>query len=273
MTAKAPVPYHNEHWNLLQHLAKTLDLKNDAAIARAMGTEPPIVSKVRHGRSTLSNLMLMRVMELLGLTPEGLKFLMGSGAYMTAVWGQDPTDRSLNFKAMDADPAYKVQTEVVTTLTMLIRQHGYAILKTGQRSGKSIIEARVAHRMGAEHIYLYAKGMHLAKVFPEYVDVTLNGRLPDSKDQAPAHSLVVIDEAFWIPDSIDIMVDAIDRNLPVLVVGSNGPQMEARGADWINWTNALSFNTWDLNPMVTRQSLQMQYDADPFKAKRDYEAF
>lgn len=75
---------------LLDHLIKKLDLRNDAALARALGVASPVVSKVRHGRLTVGATMLISMHEASGISIKDLRELMGDrrqrfrGAYADA---------------------------------------------------------------------------------------------------------------------------------------------------------------------------------------------
>lgn len=269
MPKRIDLAYSNEHWNLLQHLAQKLKLKNDAAIARALGTSQPIISKVRNSRSVLSSMLLMRILDVLSITTAELRELLGEGAYQNVVWSKESKSLGLSFKLMDADPAWTIQTEVVSALTTMLRQHGYALLKTGQRSGKTVIETRVANRLNAENVYLFSRSPIIAQMFPEYMNVIRNP-LPDVKDQFPPNSVVIIDEAFWMPGSFTHFEQARQLDIPVLVVGSNGPEYRD---EWATLPHALSYSTWEINPMVTREELQPLYEQDWAKAERDFEAF
>lgn len=62
---------------LLDHLIKQLDLKNDAALARALDVASPVISKVRHGRLPLGATMLISMHEVSGISIKDLRDLMG----------------------------------------------------------------------------------------------------------------------------------------------------------------------------------------------------
>lgn len=62
---------------LLDTLLERLNLKNDAALSRALGVAPPVISKIRHGRLPIGASMLIRMHEETGLNIRELRDLMG----------------------------------------------------------------------------------------------------------------------------------------------------------------------------------------------------
>lgn len=62
---------------LLDGLIVHLDLKNDAALARALEVAPPIISKLRHRSLPVSAAVLVRMHEVSGLSINNLRLLMG----------------------------------------------------------------------------------------------------------------------------------------------------------------------------------------------------
>ncbi len=63
--------------NLITSLIRKLKLKNDAALSRALEVEPPLISKIRHGRLPVGASMLIRMHEVSDLSIEDLRSLMG----------------------------------------------------------------------------------------------------------------------------------------------------------------------------------------------------
>jgi hypothetical protein len=60
--------------NFLDFLIKTLNLKNDAALSRALGVAPPVVSKIRNNlRLRVGASLLIMSHELTGVPIEELK--------------------------------------------------------------------------------------------------------------------------------------------------------------------------------------------------------
>lgn len=66
---------HNNH--MLDRVSHLLQLKNDAALSRALDVAPPVVSKVRHGRLDIGDTLIIRIHELTGLTVREIKGALG----------------------------------------------------------------------------------------------------------------------------------------------------------------------------------------------------
>lgn len=62
---------------LLNALIDRLNLKNDAALSRALNVAPPVISKIRHARLPVGASMLIRMHEETGLSIRELRDLMG----------------------------------------------------------------------------------------------------------------------------------------------------------------------------------------------------
>jgi len=63
--------------NLLASLIGKLNLKNDAALSRALEVAPPIISKIRHRRLPVGASLLIRMHEVTDLSIKELRSLMG----------------------------------------------------------------------------------------------------------------------------------------------------------------------------------------------------
>src|SRR6478735_2253424 len=63
--------------NLLDSLIERLNLKNDAALSRALEVAPPVISKIRHRRLPVGASMLIRMHEVTDLSIAELRSLMG----------------------------------------------------------------------------------------------------------------------------------------------------------------------------------------------------
>ncbi len=61
----------------LDHISKTLRLKNDAALSRALQVAPPVISKIRNGRISFGPSMVIRAHEITGLPVRSIKDLLG----------------------------------------------------------------------------------------------------------------------------------------------------------------------------------------------------
>lgn len=63
--------------NLLESLIERLNLKNDAALSRALEVAPPLISKIRHRRLPVGASLLIRMHEVSDLSIKDLRHLMG----------------------------------------------------------------------------------------------------------------------------------------------------------------------------------------------------
>jgi len=63
--------------NLLSSLISRLNLKNDAALSRALEVAPPMISKIRHRRLPVAASLLIRMHEISALSITELRALMG----------------------------------------------------------------------------------------------------------------------------------------------------------------------------------------------------
>ena len=63
--------------NLIDAVTRKLSLKNDAAVARALKVETPIIEKVRSNNLPLGGYLLMRLREVTGMSVADLQDLMG----------------------------------------------------------------------------------------------------------------------------------------------------------------------------------------------------
>jgi hypothetical protein len=63
--------------NLLESLIEKLNLKNDAALSRALEVAPPLISKIRHRRLPVGASLLIRMHEVSDLSIRDLRQLMG----------------------------------------------------------------------------------------------------------------------------------------------------------------------------------------------------
>jgi hypothetical protein len=62
---------------LLGALLQKLNLKNDAALSRALEVAPPVISKIRHRRLPVGASLLIRMHEVCDLSIKDLRELMG----------------------------------------------------------------------------------------------------------------------------------------------------------------------------------------------------
>lgn len=62
---------------LLASLIGKLNLKNDAALSRALEVSPPVISKIRHRRLPVTASLLIRMHEVSALSISELRQIMG----------------------------------------------------------------------------------------------------------------------------------------------------------------------------------------------------
>ncbi|GGY15558.1 hypothetical protein [Pseudoduganella dura] len=62
---------------LLDGLLDIMQLKNDAALARALEVAPPVISKIRHLKLPVGASLLIRMHEVSELSIRDLRYLMG----------------------------------------------------------------------------------------------------------------------------------------------------------------------------------------------------
>lgn len=151
---------------------------------------------------------------------------------------------------------------VKTAIRDLIAQR-YAILKCGQRSGKSIMIWDLIERAGYKDICMLG---------PSNADrlsgIALGNTVTTSLERLPSGGLVVISEPFQSPESHALFLQARRLGFPVFVIGSNGPHYTE---EW-KALGGQSYATWELNPLI-ESALAQLYKEDPIKTARDYEAF
>jgi len=62
---------------LINYALDKMNLKNDAALARALNISPPIISKVRHRVTPISSNVLLRIGEKTGLSYADMREILG----------------------------------------------------------------------------------------------------------------------------------------------------------------------------------------------------
>ena len=61
--------------NLVDALRKRFDIKSDAALARELDVQPPVISKLRSGDSKLGASLILRIHEHLGVPVKEIRGL------------------------------------------------------------------------------------------------------------------------------------------------------------------------------------------------------
>jgi hypothetical protein len=69
---------------VLDAIIAKLQLKNDAALSRALDVAPPVISKIRHRTLPIGATILLRMHEVSDFSIRELKALMGSPAKLGA---------------------------------------------------------------------------------------------------------------------------------------------------------------------------------------------
>lgn len=164
-------------------------------------------------------------------------------------------------------PLFPMQETIANLSVDSLKNNKYSILKLGQRSGKNVIAAHVAKKMGAELVYVFdTYSESLSSYFPlevAFCETQVPKFMQDGN--CVANSIAIINEAFWMERSFGIF-QMIRNTLPVLVLGSNGPFFDSRWKEFGGQSHA----AWEVNPNLTREELIVP--GDP-KAMRDYGAF
>ena len=62
---------------LLNYAVDKMELKNDAALARALNVSPPIISKIRHRVTPVSYGVMLRIGEKTGLSFADMREILG----------------------------------------------------------------------------------------------------------------------------------------------------------------------------------------------------
>lgn len=63
---------------LLDFILQTRQLKNDAALARLLNVQAPVISKLRYDRMGLSDAMILRIHERVGLSVAQIREYLNS---------------------------------------------------------------------------------------------------------------------------------------------------------------------------------------------------
>jgi len=61
---------------LLDTLKEKYDLKNDAEISRRLEIKPPVISKIRHGKVSVSAEIILKIHENLGMPVADIRALL-----------------------------------------------------------------------------------------------------------------------------------------------------------------------------------------------------
>lgn len=61
---------------LLDTLKEKYDMKTDADISRRLSVPPPVISKIRHGKSNVSAEIILKIHETLGMPVADIRALL-----------------------------------------------------------------------------------------------------------------------------------------------------------------------------------------------------
>src|ERR1019366_2808061 len=75
--SNSSVPPDYDPNRLLNELIEVMELKNDAALSRALAVEAPVISKIRHGKLPIGGMMLIRMHDISNMSIKELRSLMG----------------------------------------------------------------------------------------------------------------------------------------------------------------------------------------------------
>jgi hypothetical protein len=84
MTKIAPETAHYHPDKVLDAIIARLQLKNDAALSRALAVAPPVISKIRHRTLPIGATILLRMHEISDFSIRELKALMGTPEHLKA---------------------------------------------------------------------------------------------------------------------------------------------------------------------------------------------
>jgi hypothetical protein len=173
---------------------------------------------------------------------------------------------------------FKEQQEAVDKMAEDLKAHRWSLVKCGQRSGKGIMVWTLVKQSDYERIVWLStlpekdlrqsvRSMRIMMSIPDELEVVYWSQ----PERASKRTLVIIDEAMHMPDSYSVLEQELLKGCDVVVIGSRGPEYDLD----IRWTKLKghSYHAWELNPLVTRASLQPFYAEDSLRAARDYEGY
>lgn len=152
---------------------------------------------------------------------------------------------------------YALQETVVNDSLARLAADNYALLKLGQRSGKTLMASEIIRR--GDYKYVYVFGLY-KEVFSTYSPVSgyfCGRKIPRSLVEGEIENAVaLIDEAMWLEDSYDIF-NEVRQYVPTIAISSNGPEyiIDKR---W-KTVSGISHATWELNACIpNREQLEQQ---------------
>ncbi len=268
---------------LLDYFKNERLLKNDAAISRALNVQPPTISKLRSGRIPMGPTILLTLMEELGIKAAKLRYLVGDKWFDHCIWKNKVARGESNVRSAVTFELYPNQKLAIGKMHDSLEANGYAVLRAGHRAGKSVVVGSLLTDLefdilcvmtdgaSAEHLdwpWKKKPGQHiLHNQMP--VKSPTPGR--EAIEQNPKRVVVFIDEPFWKFGAHLTFQVARKAGYKIIVSGSRGPEWD--NCPFWRSLEGQGWNTWDLNPACTRESLEKHYVTDAAKACRDFEAF
>lgn len=170
-------------------------------------------------------------------------------------------------------PLWPKQKEARDLAITDIRKQGFAILKIGQRGGKTHIASEVARCMEKKLVYVFDfHNEPVARDFaiPNYFcgstipDNLLNGEFVADRN------MILIHEAFWLTNSFALFQMLREKvpQIPILVIGSNGPEFQK---GW-NKIGGHGYASWEINPNLKEKEIKVR-ENDVANFQRDFGKF
>ena len=182
-------------------------------------------------------------------------------------------DKNIEAKCQDTD----LQDALVACIIQDFNDgKQFALLKAGQRGGKTVVAAKTAIQGGFKNVALVTQSAEYSKsVLSGFVELAGQGRsyhagVPPESWKYSSSALIVFDEAMWVKNSYQQFRELLEQfpKAKTLVISSRGPEYDAD----IRWrvTAGYSASAWDLNPNLTFKDLAEHYERDPVTFIRDY---
>jgi hypothetical protein len=178
---------------------------------------------------------------------------------------------------------YDPQKDFVDRVYSSWRKGEPVVAQCGQRSGKNVMAAAIASSWPSPFIIGISQTVDAShKTFKQFNPPTIANESPKTAMHVhPGNpdtlhlvydgylcreTLVIIDEAFWAEGTEAVFDEFANYTPYILCLGSKGPYR------WRNRKRIWRYATWDLNPMLPRDSeiIKHAYKDDPARADRDF---
>jgi hypothetical protein len=156
------------------------------------------------------------------------------------------------------DKLTALQDALVDEILFDFKRQKWSLLKTGQRSGKNFLTHEIARRGQYVKVYISTSLEEVSCRSENFLanvpGIQVLKSLAELKAAGSDPILVVMDEAFWKPNSYKEFMELREiPNLDILIIGSRGPEYD-KDLHW-QLLPGRSFSTWDLNPGVSFESI------------------